>query len=63
MKDHVQLVVQLYDVHDSHCLYLHNTKMAKTKASDVGKIVTHYIMDVSIQGIFLPNVNSIKMKS
>ena len=27
----VEMVVQLYDVHGSHCLYSHNTKMAKMK--------------------------------
>jgi len=31
MKDRVQMVVPLFDVPDSHCLYLHNAKMAKMK--------------------------------
>jgi len=31
MKYRGQMVVQLYDVPDSHCLYLHNAKMAKNK--------------------------------
>jgi len=40
------------------CINLHITKMAKMR--DLGKIVTHYLMLVSRQGIIRPNVNSIK---